>query len=42
MKSWLKKNVFAICNACLAYSFVVYFGSRSIFLLGEPAFPVEE
>lgn len=42
MKSWLKKNLFTICSSCIAYSFVVYFGSRSYFLLGEPEFPVEE
>lgn len=42
MKSWLKKNVFAICSSCLACSTYIYFGSRSYFLLGEPEFPVEE
>lgn len=42
MKSWLKKNMFAICSSCLAYSITVYYGSRCLFLLGEPEFPVEE
>lgn len=41
MKNWLRKNVFAICSACIAYSTFIYFGSRSIILLGEPEFPVE-
>ncbi len=42
MKSWLRKNLFAICNACIAYSVMVYFGSCCIFFLGEPEFPVAE
>lgn len=42
MKSWLKKNMFAICSSCLAYSGMIFFGSRSVFLFGEPEFPVEE
>lgn len=42
MKSWLKKNVFALCSSCLALSGYFYFGSRSLFLFGEPDFPVEE
>lgn len=41
MKSWLKKNMFAICSSCIAYSITVYFGSHSLFFLGEPEFPVE-
>ncbi len=42
MKKWLRKNVFAICSACVAYSFIIYFGSSSLFFLGEPEFPAED
>lgn len=42
MKSWLRKNLFAICNACIAYSLIIYFGSSSLFFLGEPDFPATE
>lgn len=42
MKNWLRKNVFSICSACVAYSFIVYFGSSSYFFFGKPEFPVEE
>ena len=42
MKNWLRKNVFAICSACVAYSTVIYLGTRSRFFFGEPEFPVEE
>lgn len=42
MKNWLKKNVFAICNACVAYSVFYVISSRSFFLLGEPEFPIAE
>lgn len=42
MKNWLKKNVFAVCSACVAYSTLIYFGSHSVFCFGEPEFPVEE
>ncbi len=42
MKKWLRKNVFAICSACVAYSTFIYFGSRSYVLLGEPEFPAED
>ena len=42
MKSWLKKNIHTICNACLAYGVFFVMGSYSFFLLGEPEFPVED
>lgn len=42
MKNWLKKNIFAICSACMASSIMVYFGSGSYFFFGEPEFPVEK
>lgn len=41
MKNWLRKNMFALCSACMAYSITVYFGSHSVFLFGEPEFPME-
>lgn len=42
MKSWLKKNIHAICNACLAYGVFFVMSGHSFFLLGEPEFPVED
>lgn len=42
MKSWLKKNMFTLCSACLACSSMYYFGAHSLFFFGEPEFPVEE
>lgn len=42
MKNWLRKNMFAICSSCIAYSTLVYFGSRCVFFLGEPEFPVAD
>lgn len=42
MKSWLRKNMFAICSSCVAYSVFYIISSRSYFLFGEPEFPVEE
>ena len=41
MKNWLKKNIGALCNACLAYGVFYVMGGRSHFLLGEPEFPVK-
>lgn len=42
MKSWLKKNIFTICNLCLGYTVWYRIGSLSNFLFGEPEFPVED
>lgn len=42
MKSWLKKNMFTLCSACLACSTYIYLGSRSVFFFGTPEFPVED
>ena len=42
MKSWLKKNIGALCNACLAYGVFFIISSRSHFLLGEPELPTED
>ncbi len=42
MKKWVKKNLFAICSSCLAYTVMYHLGSRSYFLFGEPEFPTEE
>ncbi len=42
MKNWLRKNMFALCSASLAYSFIYYIQTRSHFLFGEPEFPTED
>lgn len=42
MKSWLKKNMFNLCSACLGLSFVYYISTYSLFLFGEPEFPAED
>ncbi len=42
MKKWLRKNVITLCSACLALSTYIHFGSRSVFLFGEPEFPAED
>lgn len=42
MKNWLRKNMFALCSACMAYSTVIYLGTRSYFFFGESEFPMEE
>lgn len=41
VKNWLKKNMFAICNAGLAYFFFYHISGHSFGLFGEPDFPVE-
>lgn len=42
MKSWLKKNIHTICNACLALTVAFTMSGRSHFLFGEPEFPMED
>lgn len=42
MKNWLKKNIFTLCNGCLALGFYFTFTSISNFLFGEPEFPFED
>ena len=42
MKAWLKKNMFALCSASLAYFYVYHIGSFSTFLFGEPELPLED
>lgn len=42
MKSWLKKNIYTICNACVAYTIVFVMSGYSFFLFGEPDFPTED
>lgn len=42
MKNWLKKNIFTLCNGCLALSFLIVFGAPCNFLFGEPEFPSED
>lgn len=42
MKNWLKKNIFTLCNGCLAMSIFFIFGDYSNFLFGEPEFPFED
>ena len=43
MKAWLKKYMFALCSASLAYStFYFPLGSRSNFFFGEPEYPTED
>ena len=42
MKNWLKKSVFALCSASLAYTVFFPFPFRSNFLFGEPEFPTED
>lgn len=41
MKNWLRKNMFTLCSACLAFSGYYHFGSYSVFFFGEPEFPVD-
>lgn len=42
MKNWLKKNIYRLCNGCLALSILIIFGTPSNFLFGEPEFPFED
>ena len=42
MKNWLKKNMFALCSAALAFDIFFPFTGRSHFLFGEPEFPMED
>lgn len=42
MKNFLRKNLLAICTACLALDLWVPFPVISTFLFGEPDFPYEE
>ena len=42
MKSWLKKNMLTICAGITLMFDVYYIGSVSLFLFGEPEYPVED
>ncbi len=42
MKNWLRKNMFALCSASLAYFYVYHIQVYSHFLFGEPELPMED
>lgn len=42
MKNWLKKNIITLCAGFTLIFDVYYIGSRSLFLFGEPEFPIED
>lgn len=42
MKNWLKKNMFTLFSGFIVLFDVYHIGSVSLFLFGEPEFPVED
>lgn len=42
VKNWLRRNIGAICSTCLGTAFVYHISGASLWLFGEPEFPMEE